>query len=95
MTRQRQRGGVDGVCEVGLVAGVAGDIDRAAHEQEKRDRHGAEEDEDVASLVAPKPAQGTAKNMRYMDVSPSGTPHARADTRKAAGREGLRTQLTG
>ena len=48
---ERQRRGVDGVRKLRLVARVAGDIDRPAHDQQERDRRCTEEDEDVAPLV--------------------------------------------
>ena len=87
-TGQRQRSGIDRVREVGLVAGVAGDIDRAAHHQEKRDRHGAEENENVASLAQPKRLQGTAKNKRTWMSAPAKT-SCGADTRNGGRARGF------
>ena len=50
---KRQRRSVDGVDKLSLVALVACDIDRAAHEEQERNSRSAEEDEDVTPLVAP------------------------------------------
>jgi hypothetical protein len=49
---ERQRGRVDGIGKVRLVAREPRQIDGAAHDQQQRDRRSAKEDEDVAALIA-------------------------------------------